>query len=104
MGKHVQWDEHLNALREICDDDICKKDKDKLNTAIAALAGTSNELFDELEQAGFENANSIPLSYYIYIDSKIALCSECEWWCYLSDLTEDENGELLCYSCHGGIQ
>lgn len=78
----------------------------KLVTEIAeSLEGTCMNAFeiqyeystDELSDDELKQVNKDAVEEAVY--QEVDPCSECGWWCNVSDLMVDENGELICSDC-----
>lgn len=73
------------------------KDYQKLlEIAADSLQGTAKPVSEAAEQFGVLEDD---LSEHIATEGEIELCQTCGWWCEISDLDEDENGENICIDC-----
>jgi hypothetical protein len=72
----------------------------RIDDIIAELCGTCQSLQNVLTD---DEQNDAAILYAI--DSELFECSECGWWCEISEAAEDDGGEPfdppVCQSCKG---
>ena len=68
-----------------------------VNELIEALQGTCTSIEDHLpENMEFMELTNEDLDT---IDNNIFECSCCNWWCEISEATENKHGENICEDC-----
>jgi len=67
---------------------------DRWNNLIHELQGTCNELNSFLEQHNAEDLIDY-MPFLEYLDQNIFLCDDCDWWCELSEMSD----EGVCSQC-----
>jgi hypothetical protein len=66
---------------------------------VSKLAGTSG-----LSDSSVCDEYSISLEDLeeLMLDARYERCSECDWWCEISELVDDDSEPCPCESCRGG--
>jgi hypothetical protein len=67
---------------------------DRWNNLIHDLQGTCNGLHSFLEQHNAEDLIDY-MPFLEYLDQNIFLCDDCDWWCELSEMSD----EGVCSQC-----
>jgi hypothetical protein len=62
---------------------------DRWNGIIHALQGTCNSLESYLENNDAEDLVDYR-PFLEYLDQHIFLCGQCDWWCELSEMSDEE--------------
>lgn len=75
---------------------------DLADKVAAALTGTCRSMTDALEECGAEGMDE-DLAFCEALDDQVFCCTDCSWWCEISEECSDEVGadELICADCAG---
>lgn len=71
-----------------------------LEVVVSSLVGTCNSLQECLQSLYGINEDELSQENCLYIDENIFCCVDCGWWCYQSEMTNDEDcDEWACNEC-----
>lgn len=67
------------------------------------LQGTCKSLQQVLESHDMEGAEE-DQAFTDRLDSLVFECAACNWWCEISEMTDDEEHDWCCTDCHPNLE
>jgi hypothetical protein len=79
-----------------------KLTQEQLNELIYALQGSCSTIAEQLEMRWELSEDDLTMEDFLAIDDAIFCCTECNWWCPVSEETATAQGEdeFGCSDCY----
>lgn len=78
--------------------DLTLAELDEYNALIEQLRGTCDTLDNVLFREDKEHLQD-HMPFLDYMDNHIFQCTQCSWWCEISEAEDSAYGELICNDC-----